>query len=275
MIAQVIKNQYDKNLVEYNLSLKQVLETPLRMSKDDLPQWQFIKLLEGANRHRRQDNYATRHALILDIDKNWNIADFERTYSNLTYAIHTTSNHTMNANRFRVILPLDAEYPNMLFRHKPVHEALAHYFPGFDPSSLVNFHKLPALPANPSDYYCSFNSGRRFGYSDIKAKVEEIELSNEIEKRYRESKNQINFLKPEEREFNVDRYIDKWVIGRLDEVDWYADGSGRHSSIVSFCGSWGRKSDTEGKWIIQPILNAIDSYNMPSKYKKIARKMLR
>lgn len=187
MIAQVIKNQFDNKLIEYDVNLRQAIETPLHMKKDELPQWQFIKLIEGADRLRQQDNYATRHALILDIDKNWNIADFEREYSHLTYAIHTTSNHTNQANRFRVILPLDSEYSNMLFRHKPVHEALANYFPGFDPSSLVNFHKLPALPVNQSDYYYNFNSGRRFGYSDIKSKVEEIELSEEIERQFNAS----------------------------------------------------------------------------------------
>lgn len=182
MIAQLIRTQYDNKLLECEVDIVTVLKNPVTASKTALMQWQFLKLKEGAPSIRCQDNYSTRHALILDIDKNWTISAFEKEYSHLAFAIHTTSSHTPEINKFRVILPLDCEYPNELFRDTNVQHALREYFPGFDPSSLSNFHKLPVLPANPVDYYCNFNKGTRFSYSLIKARVDEIVMSEQLDR---------------------------------------------------------------------------------------------
>ena len=274
MIVQVIRNEYDNVLKQEDISLAVMLTHPLNMPKKKLPQWQFIQLIEGAPKVRNQDYYATRHALVLDIDKNMSIAEFEDRYSHLAYALYTTSNHRVEGDRYRVILPLDVEYPNELFKFESVRYALQSYFPGFDPSSLSNFHKLPVLPPNPSDYYYAFNKGRKFSFNDIEYKVKEYELDEEFNRQFELSLNPPRVVDPlDERRMSIEYYIDKWVIGRLDEVNWNESGA-RDNTITSHIRTWKIACEKNG-FDPRDIVRACEQYRLPEEFLKKVRKRLR
>ena len=212
--------------------------------------------------------------IILEIDEGYTIQEIEAKAAEFTYAIHTTSSHTPELHRFRLMLPLDMSYPDPLWRHPAVKTALIQKFASFDNSTFVNYQKIPALPANPADYYYNVHNGRAFSFDDIADIVKGIELDMEIEKQFNDSRNPPRVYIPgEDRKFNLDVYIEKHVIGRLNNVNWHVAGD-RDNTITRFCGIWKEKSRIEG-FNVNEILRVVERYNMPDEFKRKARKKLR
>lgn len=264
-------------LREGDIKLLPFLQNPSRLPKEKLPLWRFITYKPGFDRLAiNQDNYDTIHMLIIEFDKGTTIQAVEALASDYSYAIHTTSNHSQSLHKFRLMLPLDQSYPEVLWRDdKHVKQAMAMKFPALDESCFRNFQCIPALPANPADYYYNVNQGRKFSYSDIANIVEELKFDSAIDSQFKESLYPTTPLTDTDRVFNLDKYIEKHVIGRLDEIDWNCKGCGRNDAMVSMCGTWKAKAEYEGRWILTPILQAVECYRLPVEFLKIARKKLR
>ena len=185
MICQTIQHNRDNVLVTLDLDILRVISDPLESSKDETPLWLFVDLLEGAKHKRDQLNYNNLHALIIEFDSGLTIPEFEERYSYLEYYLHTTSSHSSEKHRFRVILPLDEPYPYQLFKHRFVKPCMVEYFKGLDPSCFSNFQKLPALPKVQSEYYYKYNSGIYFSYALIRHNVDTMILKEQKEEERR------------------------------------------------------------------------------------------
>lgn len=277
MKCLVKEGKYSTMLRVGDIKLLPFLQTPSNLPKEKLPLWRFITYKHGFDRLViNQDNYDTIHMLIIEFDNGTTIQAVEALASDYSYAIHTTSNHSKNLHKFRLMLPLDKSYPEALWRDdKHVKQAMAKLFPALDESCFRNFQCIPALPSNPEDYYYNVNQGRKFSYSDIADIVNSLKLDDEINRQFQESQFPVAFLKNRDIEFNLDSYIDNYVIGRLDEIDWNCKGCGRNDAMVSLCGTWKAKAKHEGSWILSAILSAVESYHLPAEFAKIARKKLR
>lgn len=196
MICQSITNNYDNVLVEYNVDISEMIKSPVDLPKDEVPLWLFISLKQDTDRKRNQLNYNTIHALIIEFDDGTSIEQFKSKYAKYKYALHTTSSHTKEHNKFRVILPLDQPYDYQLFKQKSVKTAMLDHFAGIDPSCFSNFQKIPVLPKIASEYQYHFNKGEiKFGYDCIESEVNRlimIEKSNQAIKETMASINQKN-----------------------------------------------------------------------------------
>ena len=95
-----------------DINLLHFLSNPSNLPKEKLPLWRFCTLKEGAELKANQLNYDTIHMLILEIDKGHTIQEIEDKASEFAHAIHTTSSHTPELHRFRLMLPLDMPYPD-------------------------------------------------------------------------------------------------------------------------------------------------------------------
>ena len=272
----LVKSKFETGIVSVeDINLLHFLKNPSNKPKKELPLWRFITLKEGAEKRANQELYDTIHVLIVEFDHVVSIQTIEELASEYSYAIHTTSSHTQEAHRFRLMLPLDISYPESFWRLENVKKAMELKFPGLDRSCFINYQCIPALPANPSDYYYKIQGGRKFGYKEIEKIVESLEFDEQIERQFKESLYPTTPLSDVDRVFDLDRYIEKHVIGRLDEVDWNCDGCGRNNAIVSMCGTWKTKAKHEGRWILAPILQAVEQYRLPAEFIKTARKKLR
>ena len=178
MLAQTIRNNYDNYLISRDVSLKEMLEHPVALPKDQVPLWQFYSVSKP---YRSMDNYLFIHALLLDYDSGEpTIDEFIKQYGEYSFALYTTSSHSASRNKYRVILPLDNAYEYEQFRSKYMKCSLLGFFTGVDASCFHNFHKIPALPANPADYRYHINQGKRFSLSMFESKIKEMEFDDQL-----------------------------------------------------------------------------------------------
>lgn len=275
MKCLVKETKYSKTLREGDINLLSFLKNPSPLPKEKLPLWRFITFKPGVRNAVDQTLYDTIHMLIVEFDTGTTIQAVEAIASEYAYALHTTSNHSKSLHKFRLMLPLDQDYPEALWREDHVKNAMREKFPALDRSCFVNFQCVPALPPNPNDYYHRVHNGRRFSYSDIETIIDNLKLNAEIDCQFENSKHNNNFLKQDNKVFDSDAYIEKWVIGRLDTIDWNRDNSGRFASIQEFCGCWSGKANREGNWLKSEIIRACEMYRLPTKYLKTVKSMLK
>lgn len=190
MKCLTIKSQFDNRLVDEDINLVHLLSNPCTLPKDQLPQWLFASRKEGCFR-RCNESIADVHCLVVEYDKGITIAEWEQKFSHYAYALHTTSSHTPALNKFRCILPMAMPIPFELLKSRESKMVLKELFGNIDPSCVVNFQKIPALPVNPSDYYFHVNSGRKFNYVDeVAPGISRITMNEEIEKQFQYSQRQ-------------------------------------------------------------------------------------
>lgn len=184
----LVKRKFETGYVTVEeVNLLHFIQHPSNRPKKELPLWRFCTLKEGAPKKACSDNYDSIHMLILEFDHGVLIADAEKMADKYAYAIHTTSSHTATDHRFRLMLPLDMEYPEEFWRMPDVKHAVKQLFPGLDPTSFVNYQCIPALPANPEDYYWTLHKGRKFGLADIESMIEQLELDRQLEAQFKAS----------------------------------------------------------------------------------------
>ena len=205
----LVKSKFETGIVSVeDINLLHFIKNPSNKPKKELPLWRFITLKEGSERKANQEYYDTIHMLIVEFDHGVRIPEIEQLASEYSYALHTTSNHTQEEHRFRLMLPLDISYPESFWRLPLVKQAMQIKFPGLDKSCFINYQCIPALPANPSDYYYKIQGGRKFGYNEIAEIVLRLEFDEEMERKFLEaSKPKRVYLEGEDTHF--DRYKEK------------------------------------------------------------------
>lgn len=219
-----------------DINLSHFIKNPSNRPKDKLPMWRFITLKEDAPKKACTDNYDTIHTLILEFDKGVKICEIEKLFNEYSFAIHTTSNHTADNHRFRIIIPLDMEYSEYFWRLLNVKNAMKLKIPCLDNTCFVNYQCIPALPANPADYYYKINNGRRFGYEDIRKIVEELELNEKLELEMSRAFRQAHASGS--REINRDAYkakVDQTTLALIRDLPGHENGS-RYSEFCSVMG---------------------------------------
>jgi len=184
MVSQFIKNRYSNDLVCGNVDILKMIQNPLSKKKEDCPLWNFITIKEGSDKKRKQENYDEILALILDFDNNVTIKEFQDNYSKFNYYLYTTTSHSKEQDKFRVIVPIKSPIKYSFFHSSEVLEALGSFFVHIDISSFSNFHNLPNKPLDPSDYYWFFNDSSEFFEFDIlNDDIKKIARKNELERK--------------------------------------------------------------------------------------------
>lgn len=184
MKAQIIKNRFSNDLFCGDVDILKMIQNPLSKSKEECPLWMFCSLFEGSDKKRNQENYDEINSLLLDFDDNVTIKEFQQKYSEFNYYLYTTTSHSKEQDKFRVIVPLKSPIKYSEVRRSEVLEALLGFFAGIDVSSFRNFHNLPNKPLNPSDYYSFYNNSSEFFDVDIlKDDIKKIARKNELERK--------------------------------------------------------------------------------------------
>lgn len=252
----MINSQRDPFLKERDLSLLEMCKNPSNKKKDDLPQWMFIDLIDPMQIRRNLLNYKNCHLLIIEFDNKYgkyvSIEAFAEKYKHLSWILHTTSSHTPEVHKFRVILPLDTPTAYSIWHYKTVQEEMQLLFEGIDPSSFSNFQKIPALPANPDDYRYIVNHGVKFSYSMIKDNVEaRIEEENrQIAERARQ-----RALRPKNESFNYEAYKAKVIENKEREFGGCGarETGDRYHTLCRYCGSLLNAKYPDGEYIFDDL----------------------
>ena len=248
MQCLLVENQHSTLIHKGDVSLAKLLREPLHMPKEQVPQWIFGSLVEG---HITRCNAAVGmiHALILDFDHQIKVHDFCIKSKSFQWALHTTSRHTQAEHHFRVIIPLLVPVEAAWLREPSTKAALLEVWPDLDPSSVVNWHKLPVLPADPADYYFHVQKGMLFDMHDIAARAyvlkQEAEARQQKMQRQLEAEREARRTIPPEQEQAMRDGLWKWYLethveGWLNSIAWGCDGQGRYDALLHQIGKWKR-----------------------------------
>ena len=172
---QTIQNQYDnlmKPLVWSDKVAKNFLnciKNPIVVEKKDMiPQW---KICTVSDTKRRTESIGSTDVLILDYDDpNYSIKEFEDSFREYFYVLHTSHSYDGTNQKFRVFLFLDKEYDINRMFYKCFNQAfspyhfLVNYFPHADKASFVRaqFFKVPCVKYKGAPYYYSCHNGKLF-----------------------------------------------------------------------------------------------------------------
>ena len=171
----IINNQYDnimKPLVWSNKVARNFINSiknPLIIEKKDMiPQWKFCSILDTK---RRTESIGSTDVLILDYDDpNYSIKEFEDSFREYFYVLHTSHSYDGTNQKFRVFLFLDKEYDINRMFYKCFNQAfspyhyLVNYFLHVDKASFTRcqFFKVPAVKYKGAPYYYSCHNGKLF-----------------------------------------------------------------------------------------------------------------
>lgn len=280
MKCYIINSQYDAFLKPREVSLLAMCKNPSKKKKEDLEQWMFMDLIDPMVIRRNLLNYNNCHALIIEYDnkigKYVSIESFCVKYKHLTWILHTSSSHTKALHKFRVILPLDIPTAYSTWHSHPVKAEMQVFFEGIDPSSVSNFQKIPALPANHDDYQCVVNQGVKFSYSmiedNVKARINaENALSIERAK--------LRALRPKDMAFNYEAYKAKVIENKEREFGGcgVSETGDRYTTLCKYCGSLLSATYPDGEYIFDDseVMMIITSEYRDSRVTKMVRDLTR
>lgn len=245
---QTIKNQYDNVMkpLEWNAKVAdnfiKTIKKPIIVEKKDLiPQW---KICTVNNTKRRTESMESTDVLILDFDDpGYSIKEFEDTYREYRYILHTTHSYDGNNQKFRVFLFLDREYNiNRLF-YKGYHKQFSPYyfllnqFEHIDPASFVKaqFFKVPAIKTADAPYYYNINNGKVFNLDEVLGFEFKMAYDNCIEKQ-------------EEHLRKLEKQVEKWrkknggdltkakefIVEKIEQCN----AGGRHNTVFALACWW-------------------------------------
>lgn len=145
------------------------IKNPLIIEKKELiPQWKFCTI-NGTK--RQTENIGSTDILILDFDSpTYTIKEFENTFRNFMYVLHTSHSYDGTNQKFRVFLFMDQEYDIQRLFFKGHNEAFSpyhfmlKYFPTADKASFTKcqFFKVAAIKEKGAPYYYKINNGEPF-----------------------------------------------------------------------------------------------------------------
>lgn len=129
--------------------------------KDQLPQ--YVTCTPSGLGGAGHDAWGDMYAIVLDYDDGKMTTDlFKDKFGHLRYYLYTTSSHTPEHHRFKVLIWLLSPIP-----YREIHadkHIILDYFGVDDSSSLSNRHKPPNWTPH---YYCEHNMGREWYSMDM------------------------------------------------------------------------------------------------------------
>lgn len=245
---QTIKNQYDNVMkpLEWNDRIIRIftktIKNPIIVEqKDMIPQWKICTVKDVK---RKTENMGSTDVLILDFDdKDYSIKEFENTYREYQYILHTSHSYDGVNQKFRVFLFLTEEYDiNRLF-FKGYHKQFSPYyflikqFEHVDPASFVKaqFFKVPAVKSKNAPYYYNFHKGKLFNLDNVLGFEFRMAYDNCVEKQ-------------EEYMRKLEKQAEKWRKkngGDLSKAKEYIEKKieactegGRHNTIFGLACWW-------------------------------------
>lgn len=262
----IINNQYD-NIMKPLIWSKSVaknfinsIKNPLIIEKKDLiPQWKFCTI-KGTK--RQTENIDSTDVLILDFDNPiYTIKEFENTFRNFMFILHTSHSYDGTNQKFRVFLFLDKEYDIQLLFFKCHNEAFSpyhfmlKYFPMADKASFTKcqFFKVAAIKEKNAPYYYKINNGELFNpFKELGFEFKmAYELCEEKQAEYLlKKKKEGEMIRKMKGDMNLDN-AKKYVANKIENA---ASGE-RHNTIFS-CAAWFKKiggtydefTDMEPSW---------------------------
>lgn len=248
MKCLTIKDKFTTQVLEEEIDLVYMLQNPIVGDKDKLPLWRFCTQKQNAH-GRTNDQLESIHALLIEYDAGEvKIEQFIEKYKEYAFALYTSPSHAPWKHKFRVILPLDKSYPFELWTSREVKCAMKDLFPTIDPTCFTNWQRIPGT-ANPLEYKYYLNKGKKFSYSHIQPKVDEIVLEEKLDREmagaFRQSKSQGTG------ELNREAYkakVDQTTNALVRDLPSYENGS-RYSEFCSVMGKMLNCKYPDGEWI--------------------------
>lgn len=233
MLGCTINNQYDKRLWLHDIDIEHMISHPSSQCKEQLMQYMFISLKDPNNRLRDSRNYGTVSALVIEYDNGVSIGEICARYDYLYYYLHTTSGHTKEHHKFRMILPCKDPIPYAYLAAPITKQAMIRIFPGIDSSCFTNFQKIPAWPKCRSDYVAIKHEGRLITYDYIDRTTQQIYA--EMQKRKDErDKHRAHYNR-------IDKPAYKKAVDTNMQKRYGGCGSSRtghrYTDLLSYCGS--------------------------------------
>lgn len=267
MVCQVIRDRFKRELQEGDADILAIIKTPLTLPKDKCPLWSFITVKEGAKKERNQGNYQDILALILDFDQAISIKEFQNKYSEYCYYLYTTTSHSKDQDKFRVIVPLSVKYNYSEFKNQFLIECLCEFFENVDPSSFSNFHNLPNMCKDPNDYFFYHNNSEKL--FDLNVFEESVKYKARRHERHLQiknakslttiSKNYSNTMSENAR-IAYENKVKLELRKELNKISNFKTGS-RYNSLVSLTGKMCSAKFPDSSYIfdLQEILQWITS----------------
>lgn len=174
----ILKNKYVKEVGERysdNNNIIQIIEKcckkPFNVSKDKAPGFCLCKFKQP-NLGRTYDNLDSFNLnyVSLDVD-NHSLDEFKEQYKDYTYIFYTTSSHSLECPRFRVIL--EVKWPTKIsstfdeknnLNRKVFKQTLLTAFPFTDPNAL-DITRFSILPLHSKYFEFHHNIGKAFDLS--------------------------------------------------------------------------------------------------------------
>lgn len=247
----IINNQYDNIIKPLEWSDKiakkfiHAIKFPMVVEKKDMiPQWKFCTLKDNL---RRTENIGNTDILILDFDSSsYTIKEFEDSFREFMFILHTSHSYDGVNQKFRVFLFLDKEYDIQLLFYKCYNEAFSpyhfmiKYFPMADKASFTKcqFFKCPAIKEKGAAYYYKINNGKLFnpfkelGYEFKMA----YELCQEKQDEYLAKRKKESEMK---RRMNGNNDLGNAIKYIADKIENAREGE-RHNAIFS-AAAWFKK----------------------------------
>lgn len=157
---QIMQDRFVKTTYMQEIDIEHMIENPaIGIEKDDLVMFNCWINETGI---RDSKNITSLSTLVLDYDCGFSIAEFMMRYYKFRFYLYTSSSHTPQKNKFRVIIPLEREILINEYT-KEMRLALEKYFKECDKTAFYKDHPF-FIPAKKeeNEYIYKINYGRLF-----------------------------------------------------------------------------------------------------------------
>ena len=200
------------------------VQHPYALQKEHLPQF-LLATPSGVN-GKGHSAIGDVYAITLDYDNTVTIEEFQRKYKHLLFLWFTTSSHTPEHHKFRVIVWLEA--PVSLAVLTANRAILLDYFPGHDPASVSTWQ---SFPNKLNEHYAwGMNPGSNYNWEQTVADAERKGIHLRPA-HYKKSTERLNCLGQPLGTSRPDLYkmhLDKEIIADLTAIPQHKTGGKRH-----------------------------------------------
>jgi len=223
---QNMMNRFTKITIMMDRNIESMIENPaIGIEKDDLMIFNGWINETGI---RDSKNLTSLSTLVLDYDCGFSIAEFMMRYYKFRFYLYTSSSHTPQKNKFRVIIPLEREIPINEYTIE-MRLALEKYFKECDKTAFYKDHPF-FIPAKKeeNEYIYKINYGRLFDIENELRDLLYIEkmktVDNTIRNDRKEMYRKVNVALPD---------ISHSITTQFYNILSGGDGSGRYKKFGS------------------------------------------
>jgi hypothetical protein len=211
------------------------------------PKDQIVKLRPNGKPSGCIDNMYVMHTLQIDFDDGIKMDDVIDKWKDYTYLCFTTPSHSLEKDKFRLIVPLDCGYVADIFRFREIKQEMLNMVEGCDKSTFDSFRKqrMPGKMHIDSPYRYEVNTGKLYNIPEyICDMYDELSEAEEEEKnkplvKYGGNKSNSNiFTMPIEDINKSEDAILDYVDSVLSNLDFNFKGGGVVNAALLRCNSF-------------------------------------